>query len=542
MLWASVGQTWVEMMLDPTSNIEEKPEQDEPKTHVIQDAVEEEEKSEENNVSFGSMEGVGGAGGCSGREVELEVMVQELEHQVSGLFRERASLQEALTASEEQAVVLGAALMEVKLEKRPDCTEEGGGEEREEESLFPRVEELQEERDKLVRKVQRLEKELAEEKKEVLEARVREETAREQLEDRERECLKLHREVLLRREPSAEGRVQEEAAAAERAKRELVEQEVQRLRQELSMREEEVRSLTAAASYPKSPASSSQRSNNLSSSLIHDMSVDDRAIEEVMAASVKPLLITPSRRGPSASSTPQKESIGEELRGLARSPGVPSPFCEKGGDGEADHLTSCPKLRLLRLQEGLAERMRRLVCDQVGEARTAQAMAGVNQAFAVYRADTQRCVEELHEDTKSGELESKVGEKEVESARSRVTGLVSLLRTANDTLLGGVEASSDWSVDQGSNLSSWQFDLEGIQLLDCTGLGRRILKYSVHDRSGTAQWFLETKEIISLNMTGRKVGSEKELLSFSNKGHPVIGATRPVHSFLLRDGGDIAVT
>ena len=130
--------------------------------------------------------------------------------------------------------------------------------------------------------------------------------------------------------------------------------------------------------------------------------------------------------------------------------------------------------------------MRRLVCDQVGEARTAQAMAGVNQAFAVYRADTQRCVEELHEDTKSSELESKVGEKEVESARSRVTGLVSLLRTANDTLLGGVEASSDWSVEQGSNLSSWQFDLEGIQLLDSTGLGRRILKYSAHDRSGTA--------------------------------------------------------
>ena len=476
-------------MLDPTSNIEEKPEQEEQKIHVKQDTMEEEEKSEENNVSFGSMEGVGGAGGCSGREVELEVRVQELEHQVSGLFRERASLQEALAASEEQAVVLGAALVEVKLEKRPDC-KEGGGEEREE-SLFPRVEELQEERAKLVKEVQRLEGELGEEKKEVLEARVREETTREQLEDRERECLKLHREVLLRREPSAEGRLQEEAAAAERAKRELVEQEVQRLRQELSMREEEVRSLTAAASYPKSPASSSQRSNNLSSSLIHDMSVDDRAIEEVMAASVKPLLITPSRRGPSASSTPQKESIGEELRGLARSPGMPSPFCEKGGDGEADHLTSCPKLRLLRLQEGLAERMRRLVCDQVGEARTAQAMAGVNQAFAVYRADTQRCVEALHEDTKSSELESKVGEKEVESARSRVTGLVSLLRTANDTLLGGVEASCDWSVEQGSNLSSWQFDLEGIQLLDSTGLGRRILKYSAHDRSGLLQFFLK---------------------------------------------------
>ena len=284
-------------------------------------------------------------------------------------------------------------------------------------------------------------------------------------------------------------------------------QEIQRLKLELSMKKEEARSLAETALDNELVTKEDNQRSNLSSSLIHDMSVDDRVIEEVMKSSMKPLLITPSRRGPSASSTPQKESIGEELRGL--SPWLPSPFCEKL-EMEEGHLASCPKAQVFKLQEVLAERMRKLVCDQVGEGGTAQAMATVNEAFADCRTGTQRCLEVLLEDSEligenkktnnvSGKRHNKEeadnlsvnsmeiaqSRKEVENVQTRVSALVSLLRAANDTLLATStgDPTPDCSLHPEIDLSSWQLDLEGIQLLERgQPLAKRLAQYSLHGR------------------------------------------------------------
>jgi hypothetical protein len=189
------------------------------------------------------------------------------------------------------------------------------------------------------------------------------------------------------------------------------------------------------------------------------MSVDDRVLEAMVTAG-PPLHVTPSRRGPSASSTPAKESIGEELRSHT-SPGLPSPFCEIGAEGDP----AGPKARLARLQQALAERMRRLVCDR-GEGRTAQAMLALNGLLADFQADTARCLKLLTE----------LPGPELEAAGEQVAGIVSLLRQANDRLL---EASPDASLEEGEDLSSWQLDLEGIQLVERAPLGRRLAQYSL---------------------------------------------------------------
>ena len=154
-----------------------------------------------------------------------------------------------------------------------------------------------------------------------------------------------------------------------------------RLQEELSIKEE-VLSLAANADCKEEARGSPGRSR-VSSSQVHDMSVDDRVLEAMVTAG-PPLHITPSRRGPSASSTPAKENIGEELRSHT-SPDLPSPFCEIGAESDP----SGPKARLAQLQQGLAERMRRLVCDR-GEGRTGQAMAKLNLVLADFEANMAR--------------------------------------------------------------------------------------------------------------------------------------------------------
>ena len=227
------------------------------------------------------------------------------------------------------------------------------------------------------------------------------------------------------------------------------------------MKEEEVRSL-ATNTDCKEEARGSPGRSSVSSSQVHDMSVDDRVLEAMVTAG-PPLHITPSRRGPSASSTPAKENIGEELRSHT-SPDLPSPFCEIGAESDP----AGPKARLAQLQQGLAERMRRLVCDR-GEGRTGQAMAKLNLALADFQTDTACCLERLTE----------LPGPELETAGEQVAGLVSLLRQANDKLLAVEEATPDASLEGEEDLSSWQLDLEGIQLEERAPLGRRLAQYSL---------------------------------------------------------------
>ena len=132
--------------------------------------------------------------------------------------------------------------------------------------------------------------------------------------------------------------------------------------------------------------------------MIHDVSVDDA----IVVATVRPLQITPSPRGPSASSTPQK-SLAKEMAALVEgSPWMPSPFCEKPkvlGAG-----VKSLKQRLSQLQEGLAEKMRRLLCEQKSWQRrsSGQIMASVNQAFSEFKREVDILMGDLHEDLPAG--------------------------------------------------------------------------------------------------------------------------------------------
>ena len=185
------------------------------------------------------------------------------------------------------------------------------------------IDQLKVEREEQVAEMRKTEELLVTVKVELEEARAREEVGREQLEVTLGEFNTLKRIHQTKKEEHAE-----KPQTNNDLERDLFTAEIQRLKLELSMKEEEMRHLADAVADSREVKQLSGEAN-LSSSLIHDMSVDDRMIEESMTLSVKPLIITPSRRGPSASSTPQKDSIGEELRDMDESPNFPSPFCEK---------------------------------------------------------------------------------------------------------------------------------------------------------------------------------------------------------------------
>ena len=110
--------------------------------------------------------------------------------------------------------------------------------------------------------------------------------------------------------------------------RELIEErfedsraKVDRLRQNLSMKEEEIRNLTETTGSRLGSVGSSAGANN-SLSTVHDVSVDEKAIEAQQSLLTPSKLALPSSgvlvklRGPSASSTPNKLTLGsiaEEL-------------------------------------------------------------------------------------------------------------------------------------------------------------------------------------------------------------------------------------
>ena len=120
---------------------------------------------------------------------------------------------------------------------------------------------------------------------------------------------------------------------------------VDRLQQNLSMKEEEIKNLTETTGGSRLGSVGSSTGANHSFSTIHDISVDEKAIE------AQQCLLTPGKlalpplplpasglakvRGPSASSTPNKPGLGsiaEELLNLqefSEKECLASPLCEK---------------------------------------------------------------------------------------------------------------------------------------------------------------------------------------------------------------------
>ena len=472
--------------------------------------------------SYGSVEGVGGDPGCSSREVELENKVSELRYQLVRLGEEKVELERNLAGSEELAQTLateleGSQKVMVNMSSSFHRGEVVNNKETEQ------VKEVQEQCCSLTLKVEDLTRELQEKddklldmevmmvsaKEEIEESKIREELMNKRLVEKFKKCSVMEAEI---QEKIDQVNIERTAREDAEGKLEVTQVELQRLESELSVKDEEIRNLT------RSRFESVESGGNVSSSLIHDVSVDDRVIEEnfdTLAGAV-PVFITPSRvthspikRGPSASSTPhkgRKGSIADELQDLEASSGLPSPFCEKkekGGRVRGD---------IMKMLEMMGESVRKIMVNQVKPGQSGRAMVLLNRELVNVKKELDRKLESLTSSEELKELQDKafdleeklseakleieklenakvnVDEKNnipaeiVQQVETRVEAMASLLQTTNSALLAateGAETPPDCSLEPESDLSSWQLDLEGIQLVDWNSqLGKRLAHYT----------------------------------------------------------------
>ena len=471
--------------------------------------------------SYGSVEGVGGDPGCSSREVELENKVSELRYQLVRLGEEKVELERNLAGSEELAQTLATELEGSQKVMVNMSSSFHRGEVVNEET--EQVKEVQEQCCSLTLKVEDLTRELQEKddklldmevmmvsaKEEIEESKIREELMNKRLVEKFKKCSVMEAEI---KEKIDQVNIERTAREDAEGKLEVTQVKLQHLESELSVKDEEIRNLT------RSRFESVESGGNVSSSLIHDVSVDDRVIEEnfdTLAGAV-PVFITPSRvthspikRGPSASSTPhkgRKGSIADELQDLEASSGLPSPFCEKkekGGRVRGD---------IMKMLEMMGESVRKIMVNQVKPGQSGRAMVLLNRELVNVKKELDRKLESLTSSEELKELQDKafdleeklseakleieklenakvnVDEKNnipaeiVQQVESRVEAMASLLQTTNSALLAateGAETPPDCSLEPESDLSSWQLDLEGIQLVDWNSqLGKRLAHYT----------------------------------------------------------------
>merc|ERR1719430_2388428 len=304
-----------------------------------------------------------------------------------------------------------------------------------------------------------------------------------------------------------------ERAARENAEKKLdvMEKKINKLERELTVKDEEIRSLVS------SRIDSVGSGEN--SSMVHDVSVDDRVLmEQHMEVSQETdQVFTPmptinksvaTTRGPSASSTPQKDrkgNIAEELQEMQTCKDLPSPFCEKIERG------SDTKKEFLKVLDPMVESVRKILINQVKSGQSARAMILFNReitnlkkelgprlklygnpeelkewkdhAFELKEklAEANAKIEVLESNQVDLEKKNNVPEEVVKQVESKVDALASMLQTTNSVLLGGVDIGTppDCSLEPDTDLSSWQLDLEGIQLVDNNSqLGKRLALYT----------------------------------------------------------------
>jgi len=528
-LWSEVGQSWVEMMMDPENHSDTS-------SGDVGDGLKEPEEEEYHediaaNISYGSIEGVGGLPGCSSREVELENKVSELRYQLARLMEDKKELERNLAASEDLGQSLSTELEGSHRQVVSLSTSINKGEMFYEE--VKQVREVEEKNCSLAMKVEQLTKELYGKddklgdmevlvvtlRGEVEEYKEREDILMKKIEEEEEKCKHLEEDVEQKNE-----QVKKEINAREEVEERLesTQLDLQRLELELSVKDEAIRNLTDTGSRIGS-VGSSQRSS-LSNSMIHDVSVDDRVIEENMKnqPSQAPLFTpgklptqSPIRRGPSASSTPNKGrlgSIADELKELDTSNSFPSPFCEKKG--------SEVKKEVLKFVDRLGESVRKIMLDQVEPGQSRQVMTILNkEIFAVKKviedmvddlpskeelrtmkenaadledrlAEAESVIENLKNDKNSEDPKNDIEEDEVDGLSTQVDAVTSLLKSANSALLAVTQEGSvtvpDCSLETETDLSSWQLDLEGIQLVEYnTQLSKKLIQYTKVGKKNT---------------------------------------------------------
>lgn len=301
--------------------------------------------------------------------------------------------------------------------------------------------------------------------------------------------------------------VKDEEIHREVIARELIEEKFEetklkmnKLEQDISMKDEEIKNLTETTGASRHGSVGSSVGNN-SFSTIHDISVDEKMLEENFSSCHQ--LQTPGKinlqpsalnklRGPSASSTPNKGSLGsiaEEMMSFKNhDQDLPSPFCEKNDN----------KLKVVL--DKLMETMRKAIGNQLDQGKKTLIMQLLSKEILNIQNVFHDIIEELptNEDlvnlkdankdleeqlntanTAIENLKFKVGnnnyvdieedddetaDEEIENISVKVDAVVGLLHDANSKLLKTEE--TDFSLDPDTDVSGWQLDLEGIQLVE----------------------------------------------------------------------------
>merc|ERR1719430_1375989 len=345
-------------------------------------------------------------------------------------------------------------------------------------------------------------------KEENEESRIREELMNKKLVEKFAKCADMEVEIRVNSDL-----VNVERAARENAEKKLdvMEKKINKLERELTVKDEEIRSLVS--SRMESVGSGEN------SSMVHDVSVDDRVLmEQNMEVNQETdQVFTPmptinksvaATRGPSASSTPQKDrkgSIAEELQEMQTCKDLPSPFCEKIERG------SDTKKEFLKVLDPMVESVRKILINQVKSGQSARAMILFNRditnlkkelgprlklygnpeelkewkdhAFELKEklAEANARIEVLESNQVDLEKKNNVPEEVVKQVEAKVDAMASMLQTTNSVLLGGADIGTppDCSIEPDTDLSSWQLDLEGIQLVDNNSqLGKRLALYT----------------------------------------------------------------
>eukprot|EP00092_Neocalanus_flemingeri_P040844 GFUD01044464.1.p1 GENE.GFUD01044464.1~~GFUD01044464.1.p1 ORF type:complete len:512 (+),score=182.19 GFUD01044464.1:63-1538(+) len=338
------------------------------------------------NTSYGRIEGVGVAPGCGSREVELENKLeidlaasedlgQSLPTELEGSLRQMETLSTSINNGEN--------FKEVKhvREVEEQCC-----------SLAQKVEELTKELHEKEDKLCDMAEMMVSVKVGVVEIKEKAELVQIQLNEEIKKIDMLEEEVkqkdeLIKREINDRKDVERRL--------ESTQIEVQRLELEMSMKDEEIKNLTETA----------VSQSCLSSSMVQDVSLDGRVIEEIfknqpcLAPLFTPDIVpiqSPIRRGPSASSTPSKGrlgSISDELKELDRldtSPDFPSPFCKKGNRNNK---------KVLKFVDRLEESLRKIMVDQIEPGGSREVLINLNKEVLAFKRMME--IEEMDDDTSS---------------------------------------------------------------------------------------------------------------------------------------------
>jgi len=541
--WSSVGRTWVEMIMNPDfhslsmSSSDKSSEACEDHDDNCQLVSEKDEEELLTNVSFGSIEGYGMGNElvASAREIELEGKVNELNFQLKKVQDEKRNLEKNLIASEEFGLSLTTELedsnrrlsLSSSILSKGDKCQDGANYavarewEQQCHNLQRRVTFLEDEVTFKDEKLNDLEVLIVSLKSEIGDTKDKEESAFVLIEKYKEKIANLEKTISIKNEE-----INREIVAREliEEKFEETKNRIDKLEQDLSMKDEELRNITETTGGSRLGSVGSSAGNN-SFSTVHDVSVDEQGLEEHLKANNCLHLQTPGKlafpsqlvriKGPSASSTPNKGSLGsiaEELLNHSNNECFPSPFCEKKN-----------KTKVGILLNNLVETFKKAVGSQFGDSNKKKIMLSIMKEVQNVKNSIENIIdelpskEELHslketnkdleerllvantavenlksqsvnnnyiEDDDEGE---EVAEEEVANVSVKLEAVSKLLEEANSALLsqtGIDDMGIDMSIEPESDVSGWQLDLEGIQL---GGWQQRLANYSKKRLSGQGQ-------------------------------------------------------